>query len=144
MEPMDPTWSQAILNKTWDSWTDIAGNEYQAGDYVVYASVSGSAANLAFAKVLRINAVDSKGDPIVETKRKFDHQTKKWDTVSEVPSATITVQVVEKARGGDFVSSFSKRKDGTRRATTIQNHRNVAKVEPGYLNQVEAIREQYA
>lgn len=86
--------------RTWPEWTDILGQTYRPGDHVVYAMISGRSPQLVFAKVERINRVNSKRQEITD---------EVWDTPDRrharnagrvtIPSCTVSVWPVIDARG---------------------------------------------
>lgn len=118
--------------KTWESWTDMLGQTYKAGDLVVYASINGRSPNMVFAKVDQINRVNSKNEDIVVTEYHYDPKTKqRWHT--EKPSCTVRVIPLESGRG------FTRWSD---RKVTLSIPGNIVKVtvDP-YQNKIDAIAE---
>lgn len=57
------------VDKTWDTWQDALGNTFQAGDIVAIAVINGKSPQMVIAEVIRINKVNSRGEP---------HMTNKW------------------------------------------------------------------
>ena len=47
----------------WPEWTDVLGNTYKPGDIVAVATISGRSPQMVFARVIRINRVNSSGEP---------------------------------------------------------------------------------
>lgn len=108
--------------ETWPEWTDFLGQTYRPGDHVVYATCSNSSARLTFARVLRINRVDSKGEPIMSGWRD-----------NRKPSCTVTLQPIE---GTGYRSETPKK-------VNISSISNIIKVDNPYDALVEDIRAQY-
>lgn len=74
--------------KLWSSYVDILDQTIKAGDHVAYASISGKSPQLVIAQVVRINRVDSKGEPI----------TSGYGNRAE-PACTLRIQPLIDARG---------------------------------------------
>jgi len=51
-------------SKEWAEWKDVLGNTYKPGDYVAVATIAGKSPQLVTGTVVRINKVDSKGNPV--------------------------------------------------------------------------------
>lgn len=113
-----------MSDKEWPSWTDPLGATYAPGDLIAYAAVSGSSADMRFGYVVRINSVNSSGQPI--TRSYYDNETKEHKTV---PSATVTLVEVEPSTGLPKKGySWNTTKSGRARLKTIHNIGNVVAV----------------
>lgn len=129
--------------KEWPSWTDMLGQEYRPGDFVVYATISGRSPVMNYGKVDRINRINSRGETIRGNGRWFVSDTEKDANgrpirkyVEGDPSCTVTIVPLENGR------NFYRWSD---RKTTIQIPGNIVKVVGGdaYLNQMEEILKGY-
>jgi hypothetical protein len=52
----------------WPEWTDVVGNTYRPGDLVAIAIINGRSPQMVLAKVIRINKVNSYGEPHMANK----------------------------------------------------------------------------
>jgi len=136
------------MSETWDSWTDVIGNEYRPGDLVCIATISGRSPQLVIAEVVKINKTDKNGEPFT-TRQWFDHdepimkrrevrrynyQTRTYDDIVEeyvekgeyrqVPSCTVTCQPIQDTR--KFYRSTNS--EGKARKVTYTIIENIIKV----------------
>ena len=108
--------------KEWASWTDPLGATYAPGDLIAYPATQGSSAVMRFGYVVRINSVNSSGQPIMRWH---------WEgkTKVETPSATVTLIEVEASTGLPKKGySWNTTKSGKPRLKTIHNIDNIVAV----------------
>jgi hypothetical protein len=115
----------------WYEWTDILGQTYRPGDYVVYAGVSSQASVLHVGKVDRINRYKADGSPIL-TQGPWNNTTKTWDP--GVPSATVRVIPLSKLPDGTWTDRKVKYN-----YTTRQNEPLEAPASPKTFQRIEHV-----
>lgn len=88
----------------WYEWTDILGQTYRPGDYVIYAGLSGRHADLTVGKVDKINRYRANGQEILGPGR-WDTSVKPSVFVPGPPSATVRVVPLRKKSDGKWTEN---------------------------------------
>lgn len=108
----------------WPCWHDALGQRYEPGDRVAIATVNGKSPQLVIGEVIRINRMNSRGEPIMDRRFLRAKPGQRSHSV-EYESATITVQPLVDGRG--FLR-WSARGGKAPRAVTYQYPQNIIKV----------------